>query len=180
MRVLDPPREQPAGLHHLMARVVDRRRRVIDGTGPATTCPSSSRAWGRSRGSGPPAPWSRSAGTGRGSLGSVRLHVPGVELGWPADQEQQDAIDVTVGAADPAAARACIAGSPSPSIASDPAWRKSRRVRPSQKWTGFLASIRIIVRPRRGEGSPGRKAVACAVYPERHASNGSETDMLDA
>ena len=29
-------------------------------------------------------------------LGRIRLHVPGVELRWAADQEQQDAIDVAI------------------------------------------------------------------------------------
>ena len=31
MRVLDAAGEQPAGLHHLVAGVVDGRRRVVDG-----------------------------------------------------------------------------------------------------------------------------------------------------
>ena len=47
----------------------------------------------------------------------------------------------------PESARACIPGRPSPSAVSEPAWRKSRRVKPSQKWTGFLASTRNMVRP---------------------------------
>jgi hypothetical protein len=60
------------------------------------------------------------------------------------------------GAPAPDAASASMAGRPRPRTDNDPAWRKSRRVRPSQKWTGLLASTRIIVQPRIKVGRSGR------------------------
>ena len=94
--MLDPAGEQPAGLHHLVARVVDRRRRVIDRADqrhlvhhrrqPGEDLRDlDARHLGRDRPERP-----------ADLLGGIGLHVPGVELRRPADQEQQDAIDVAI------------------------------------------------------------------------------------
>ncbi len=96
VRVLDPAAEEAAGLHHLVAGVVDGRRRVVDradqrhlvhlaGQLREDLADLDARHAGRDRPERP-----------ADLLGRVGLHVPGVELRRPADQEQQDAVDVAV------------------------------------------------------------------------------------
>ena len=92
----------------------------------------------------------------------VRLHVPGVELTGPADQEQHDAVDVVVGRPRrrPSARRDRTGVRPKPPSPSAPACRKSRRVSPSQKWTALCASSLIIEPPE-----PSNDTRAAAASP---------------
>ncbi len=96
LRVLDTAAEQPASLHHLMARVVDGRRGMIHapdqrhlihhrGQPGKDLGDLKARHLGRDRPERAP-----------DFLGCIRLHIPGIELGWAADQKQQDATDVAI------------------------------------------------------------------------------------
>ena len=145
MRVLDAAGEQPAGLHHLVAGVVDGRGRVVDRADqrelvgvPGHLREDLADLHARAR-------WSRSAGTARGPRRGRSAWGPRCRC-WlgPPTQEQHDAVDVAVlsraGGLRGAGSRAASGRA----AARAPAWRKSRRVRPSQKVAGAVASRRIM------------------------------------
>ena len=96
MRAFEPAAEQPPGLHHLMARVVDGRGGVINAADIRDLVAVSrhSRKHFRNRDSRRPA--SRSLERPADFGGGVGLHVPGVELAGSAQVEDHDAVDVLV------------------------------------------------------------------------------------
>ena len=147
VRMLDAALEEAAGLHHLMAGVVDGGGRVIHAADERELV----RVLGHAREvlgdldardvglDG----LVRAADLGR----SVRLHVPGVELGRPADQEQHDAVDVLLPSTAPCAFRPNREFRVRPSAEREPACRKSRRRSPSQNSTARSASRRSMSLP---------------------------------
>ena len=168
-RMLGPAGEQPAGLHHLVPGVVDGRRRVVH------------RADQRDLVHHRRQPGEDLRDLDARHLGGDRSERPADLLGRSGFMSQVSSCDGPPTrnsrmqlisrsfATAPEAAIACIAGSPRPRAVSDPAWRKSRRVRPSQKWTGFLASIGTWCDPSnqmdRKAGVAGRKSRASAKHP---------------
>ena len=75
-------------------------------------------------------------------FGSVGFGVPGVELGRPADQEEEDAIQVATALDGSLGLERLERGKPEAEQPSDPACKKSRRVSPSQNRTVLSASTR--------------------------------------
>src|SRR5687768_9800548 len=96
VRLLLAESEQPAGLHELVAGLVDRRRLVMDRADDGVAMRELSHAReeladvnaGHSGGDRP----ERAAYV----AGRVRFGVPGVELARAADEEQEDQVDVGV------------------------------------------------------------------------------------
>ena len=145
VRILDAALKQPAGLHHLVAGIVNRGGCVIDAADDGVFV-------GLLRHARKILGDLDARNIGLDGIvrpadldGGVGLHVPGVELGWPADQEQHDAVRIFVGDRAPCAFMPNKSVSPRPSIDSAPACRKSRRRKPSQNSTGRSASRRNIV-----------------------------------
>src|SRR5262249_10217916 len=96
VRMLDPAAEQPAGLHHLVAGVVDRRGRVVDAANQRELVGVRGHL-GEDFGDS----YARYIGVNGLErpaylFGRVGLGVEGVYMAGAADEEQHDAIDVGV------------------------------------------------------------------------------------
>ena len=134
VRRLEAALEQPAGLHHLAARVVHGRGRVIDGAQQRKLVRVLRHARedlgdldARNVGLDGLV---RPANLGR----RVRLHVPGVELARTAHQHQLNAIYVFLGIDGAGRLEGEELGQrQAQKTRATPACRKSRRVTPSQK-----------------------------------------------
>ena len=141
VRVLHAGLKKAAGLHHLMARVMDRSRRVVEAPhqGILVGVPRHPR---EDLADPDPVHIGGNRLEGTSDLGRrIRLHVPGVQLAGTADQEEEDAVHgVLLGIDGPQGLQAEDVDQTESQPDSAPTWKKSRRLKPSQNDTGLSAS----------------------------------------